>query len=42
MEKKSKPNMFEKDRKVLINFYKDDVKQLAKILGRKLPWKNFQ
>lgn len=39
--KKSKPIMEQKDRSFLINYYKDDVKKLEDLLGRKLPWKNF-
>ena len=34
--------MNDKDRQLLIDYYKDDVKKLENILGRKLPWKNFQ
>jgi len=39
--KKPKPKMEQKDRSFLINYYKDDVKKLEDLLGRKLPWKNF-
>lgn len=38
---KPKPNVPEKDRETLIKLYLDDVRQLEKILGRKLPWNNF-
>ena len=38
----TKPKMDQKDRELLINFYYDDVKNLQTLLGRKLPWKNFQ
>jgi len=36
-----KPSMAEEDRKILTNFFKEDVKKLKNILGRDLPWKNF-
>jgi len=39
--KQEKPKMEKKDRDFLIDFYKDDVKKLANLLGRKLPWRNF-
>jgi len=39
--KAEKPKMEKKDRNFLIDFYKDDVKKLANLLGRKLPWRNF-
>ncbi len=29
-------------RKILINFYQDDVKKLEKFLGKELPWPNFK
>ncbi len=31
-----------KSKKILIDFYRDDVKNLENILGYKLPWSNFQ
>jgi len=37
-----KPKMEEKEREFLKKFYKDDVEKLKKILGRNLPWPNFQ
>jgi len=40
-KKSSKPEMLLKDRKILQNFYFDDVKNLELIIGKKLPWKNF-
>jgi len=36
-----KPLMKEEDKKILKNFYKDDVKKLKNILERELPWENF-
>jgi hypothetical protein len=39
--KGEKPIMEDNDRKILIDFYKNDVKKLECLLGRKLPWKNF-
>ena len=37
-----KPEMAPKEREFLRKFYYDDVKNLQTLLGRKLPWKNFQ
>lgn len=37
-KKISKPKMLKKDRIFLENLYRDDDKQLQKLLGRKLPW----
>ena len=37
-----KPKMEQKDREFLKKFYKDDVDDLKNILGRDLPWPNFQ
>jgi len=42
LKNEQKPKMSEIDRDVLTKFYREDVKKLEKILGRKLPWKNFQ
>jgi len=39
--KAEKPKMEKKDRDFLIDFYKDDVKKLANLLGQKLHWRNF-
>jgi len=36
-----KPKIDERDREVLIDYYKSDVLNLKKILDRKLPWPNF-
>jgi hypothetical protein len=41
MTSKNKPKMTEKEREVLIEYYKDEVKNLQKVLGKTLPWKNF-
>jgi len=41
-KKQEKPQMTTQDRKTLVDFYKDDVRKLENLLGRKLPWKNFQ
>jgi len=35
-----KPQMMNEDRKMLEDFYKEDVKELKNILGRDLPWLN--
>jgi hypothetical protein len=40
-KKGKKPKMDETDRKILIDYYKDDVRKLENLLGRKLPWTNF-
>ena len=37
-----KPVMAEKERTTLIEYYKEDVKNLQSLLGKELPWKNFQ
>ena len=37
-----KPKMEKEERDFLINFYRDDVNKLQTLLGRKLPWVNFQ
>jgi len=42
LTKRTKPKMGKQDREFLIKFYKDDVKELQKILGRELPWSNFK
>jgi len=43
LEKKAKkPKMDESDREFLKKYYKDDVEKLKNILGRNLPWPNFQ
>jgi len=41
LKQQTKPKMNEKDRKSLVNFYKEDVEKLQNILGQRLPWKNF-
>jgi len=41
-KKSSKPEMLLEDRKILQNFYFDDAKNLERIIGKKLPWKNFE
>jgi len=38
-KKITKPKMSKKDRDFLENLYSDDVKNLQKILKRKIPWK---
>jgi len=40
-EKSQKPKMELNERELLKNYYKDDVRKLENLLGRKLPWKNF-
>jgi len=41
LKKSPKPKMDEKDRDILINFYREDVEKLQTLIGRKLPWANF-
>ena len=41
LKKQPKPKMDPVDSKVLIEFYRDDVKKMEELLGRKLPWPNF-
>jgi len=31
-----------KDKEILIKFYREDVEKIQNMLGRKLPWENFQ
>jgi len=42
LKKQSKPKMREEDKKTLTNFYREDVKKLQSLLGRNLPWPNFE
>jgi len=37
-----KPEIQFKERKLLFDFYLEDVKKIQKLIGEKLPWKNFQ
>jgi len=41
VSKQPKPKIESEDRKILIDYYKDDVKKLQNFLNRKLPWENF-
>ncbi len=40
-KKSTKPKMNKEDEDKLLNFFRDDVNDLEKILGRKFPWLNF-
>jgi len=42
IKKQPKPKINSEDKKLLGEFYYDDVQKLQKILERKLPWPNFQ
>ena len=42
IKKMAKPKMEEEDRLILQNYHSNDVTELKKLLGRELPWKNFQ
>jgi len=41
-KKQEKPILEENDRKILYEYYHDDVKKLKNILTKDLPWPNFQ
>ena len=41
-KREPKPTMDHESREILVQFYKDDVQKLETMLGRKLPWPNFQ
>ncbi len=41
LKEEEKPKMEEKEKILLINYYRDDVQKLKNLLGKKLPWKNF-
>ena len=41
IKKQTKPKINPEDKKLLGEFYYDDVQKLQQILGRKLPWENF-
>jgi hypothetical protein len=36
-----KPRMDPKAREALVRYYRDDVRRLEVLLGRRLPWRNF-
>ena len=42
MKNEPKPKINLEARKILVDFYKEDVEKLEKLLGKKFPWKNFQ
>ena len=41
VKKSAKPPMPPDAREFLVQYYKDDVQSLARLLGRDLPWRNF-
>lgn len=41
MKKAAKPEMEAEARRVLMDFYRDDVRDLSSLLRRPLPWRNF-
>jgi len=41
LKQQSKPEMDKSDKEKLIKFYRDDVVKIKTLLGRDLPWKNF-
>jgi len=42
VKKAAKPPMPQDAREFLVQYYADDVQSLARLLGRNLPWRNFQ
>jgi len=42
LKNEPKPKMRKEDKEILIKFYREDVEKIQNILGRKLPWENFQ
>jgi len=40
-KKQPKPKITENDREILINYYRNDVSKLEKLLGRQMSWSNF-
>jgi len=42
IKKMPKPKMNQDDRDFLVKFYREDVQKVETLLGRKLPWPNFQ
>jgi len=41
VKKQSKPKMDDREKEDLTNFYREDVAKIQTLLGRDLPWKNF-
>lgn len=41
LKKAEKPKMSDEDRRFLQDYFREDTLAIEKILGRKLPWKNF-
>lgn len=41
LKNESKPTMNQEDRETLVEYYREDVENLKKLLDRKLPWGNF-
>jgi len=42
LKNEPKPKMRKEDKEILIKFYREDVEKIQNMLGRKLPWENFQ
>ena len=42
IKNEQKPEIQFNEGKLLIDYYLEDVKNLQKLIGEKLPWKNFQ
>ncbi len=42
LKNEPKPKIRKDDKEILIKFYREDVEKIQNILGRKLPWENFQ
>jgi len=41
-KKQSKPKLSQEDRKILIDFYRNDVQKVQSLFGRNIPWQNFK
>ena len=41
VKESSRPALKQNERQQLMEIYQDDVENLAKLLGRSLPWKDF-
>jgi len=42
MKRAPKPKMNDEDRQFLVQYYREDVRRLDLLLGRRLPWRNFR
>ena len=42
VKRAAKPKMDDEDRRFLVQYYREDVRRLELLLGRRLPWRNFR